>query len=104
MELRIFARDQNLDIMDQYLNQGQYRSIPVFVFLDHDLNELGHWIERPAAQNRFVEELRAELAQSGKSEEEQRQIYRQRSAEAFRQRFLAETIRELKELLTQLLP
>ncbi|MDI3340576.1 MAG: thioredoxin family protein [Sphaerobacter sp.] len=49
IELRIFLRDQNLDLMDQYLNQGKYRSIPVFVIYDAEWNELGHIIERPAA-------------------------------------------------------
>lgn len=47
--LRIFLRDQNLDIMDQYLKEGKYRSIPTFVFYDAQWNELGHFIERPAA-------------------------------------------------------
>lgn len=49
VELRIFPRDQNLDIMDQYLNRGEFRSIPTFIFYDRDWNELGHFIERPAA-------------------------------------------------------
>ncbi|ACZ37566.1 thioredoxin family protein [Sphaerobacter thermophilus] len=49
IDLRIFLRDENLDLMDQYLNQGKYRSIPVFVLYDADWNELGHFIERPAA-------------------------------------------------------
>jgi hypothetical protein len=49
LNLRIFLRDQNLDIMDQYLNQGQFRSIPVFVFFDEQFNELGRFIERPAS-------------------------------------------------------
>ena len=35
--------------MDQYLNQGQFRSIPVFVFFDEQFNELGRFIERPAS-------------------------------------------------------
>lgn len=56
IELRIFPRDQNLDLMNQYLNQGKYQSIPVFVFFDGDWNELGHFIERPAA-------VTAEMAQ-----------------------------------------
>ena len=34
--------------MDQYLNGGVHRSIPVFVFFDSDFRELAHWIERPA--------------------------------------------------------
>jgi hypothetical protein len=49
LDLRIFLRDQNLDLMDQYLNQGQFRSIPVFVFFDTDFNEVGRFIERPAS-------------------------------------------------------
>lgn len=56
LNLRIFLRDQNLDIMDQYLNKGQYRSIPVFVFFDQDFRELGHWIERPAAMVALMQE------------------------------------------------
>jgi selT/selW/selH-like putative selenoprotein len=55
LNLRVFLRDQNLDIMDQYLKEGKYRSIPVFVFFDEDFRELGHWIETPKA----IGELRA---------------------------------------------
>ncbi|HEX3724110.1 MAG TPA: thioredoxin family protein [Nitrolancea sp.] len=47
--LRIFLRDQNLDLMDQYLKEGEFRSIPTFVIYDADWNELGHFNERPAA-------------------------------------------------------
>jgi hypothetical protein len=39
-DLRVFFRDQNLDITDLYLNNG-YRSIPVIVF-DANWNEIGH--------------------------------------------------------------
>ena len=55
LDVRIFLRDQNDDIMQRYLNKGQFKSIPVFVFLDEDFRELGHWIERPAS----VTEIRA---------------------------------------------
>jgi hypothetical protein len=44
-ELRVFLRDQNLDITDCYLNNG-FRSIPVVVFFDASWNEIGRWIER----------------------------------------------------------
>jgi transcriptional regulator with GAF, ATPase, and Fis domain len=36
--------------MNQYLNQGVHKSIPVIVFFDQNMRELGHFIERPAAQ------------------------------------------------------
>ncbi len=55
LDVRIFLRDQNDDIMQGYLNKGQFKSIPVFVFFDQDFRELGHWIERPAS----VTEVRA---------------------------------------------
>lgn len=58
--LRIFLRDQNLDIMDQYLNQGQFRSIPVFVFFDDAFNEVGHFIERPASVTARNDAMRRE--------------------------------------------
>lgn len=61
LNLRIFLRDQNLDLMDQYLKDGQFRAIPVFVFFDADFNELGHWIERPAAVNERQTEMRNQL-------------------------------------------
>ena len=55
LDVRVFYRDQNLDLMERWLNQGKYQSIPVFAFFDEDFRELGHWIERPSS----VTELRA---------------------------------------------
>lgn len=45
VEMRIFLRDANPDVMDQYLKRGLYRSIPVFVFFDEQMNELARFIE-----------------------------------------------------------
>ena len=50
LNVRIFLRDQNEDLMNQYLKEGQFKSIPVVVFFDQQMRELGHFIERPAAQ------------------------------------------------------
>jgi len=54
-ELRMFLRDQNVDLTDCFLNNG-YRSIPIVVFFDKDWNEVGRWIERagPATQKSFA--------------------------------------------------
>ena len=46
VELRVFLRDENPDLMDQYLKHGKYRSIPVFAFFDAEMNELGRFIEQ----------------------------------------------------------
>ncbi len=49
IELRLFPRDANLDLMDQYLKKGRYRSIPVFAFFDEHMNELARFLEaRPS--------------------------------------------------------
>jgi hypothetical protein len=57
-ELRVFFRDQNLDVTDAYLNNG-YRSIPVMVFFDAGWNEIGRWIERPHAATQRMLRIRA---------------------------------------------
>jgi hypothetical protein len=47
MTLRIFLRDQNPDIMDEFLsNEGKSRAIPVFVFYTDDLHYITHFTER----------------------------------------------------------
>jgi thiol-disulfide isomerase/thioredoxin len=101
MDMRVFPRDKNLDIMNLYLNQGKFMSIPVFAFFDQNLNPLCHWIERPKAATRFTEEIAAELAKKKLGEEELRQERRKRSqlmTDSWRQ----ETVKELKELFTKL--
>jgi Thioredoxin len=57
-ELRVFFRDQHLDLTDAFLNNG-YRSIPVLVFFDQDWNEVARWIERPHAATQRMFGLRA---------------------------------------------
>jgi len=54
-EMRVFLRDQNVDLTDCFLNNG-YRSIPIVVFFDKDWNEIGRWIERAgtATQKSFA--------------------------------------------------
>jgi hypothetical protein len=61
LNLRVFLRDQNLDLMDQYLNRGEFRSIPVFAFFDHDFNELGRFIERPESVTQRMARQRDEV-------------------------------------------
>lgn len=61
VELRIFQRDKT-DLIDSYLNQGEFKSIPVFIFMDQDWNELGHFIERPAAATQAMAQESARFA------------------------------------------
>jgi hypothetical protein len=49
IEMRLFPRDANLDLMDQFLKKDRYRSIPVFAFFDEHMNELARFLEcRPS--------------------------------------------------------
>ncbi|HUQ16415.1 MAG TPA: thioredoxin family protein [Candidatus Saccharimonadales bacterium] len=48
IDLRVFLRDQNKDLMARWLNQGKYESIPVFAFFDDQFTEIGVFTERPA--------------------------------------------------------
>lgn len=52
MSLRIFRRDENPDIMDEFLSHdGKARAIPVFVFYSSDMQYITHFTERPATAN-----------------------------------------------------
>lgn len=58
MEVRFFLRDQNKDIMAEFLKGGEFESIPTIVFYDGDHRYLGHWIERADRANAEMPALR----------------------------------------------
>lgn len=60
LELRVFLRDQNPELMDLYLNDGN-RSIPVFAFFDQQFQPVGHWIERPRRISELQQQHRREV-------------------------------------------
>ena len=64
IELRVFLRDKNADLMDQYLNQGMFRSIPVFAFFDESMSEVARLLERPP---KVTEELEAKMLEVRKA-------------------------------------
>jgi thiol-disulfide isomerase/thioredoxin len=57
MDIKIFARDENKDIMAEFLHNGEFESIPTVVFYTKDHEYIAHWIERPAAVNDQMREL-----------------------------------------------
>ena len=61
LELRIFPRDDNHDIMNEYLKEGKYMSIPVAVFYDQGHDYICHWIERSQTANREQGEIEAAI-------------------------------------------
>lgn len=60
LDLRVFPRDANLDLMDEFLNNG-FRSIPVFAFFDDEFTELGRFTERPANVTARRQQQRQEI-------------------------------------------
>ena len=61
IEMRVFERDQNKDMIQPFLKNGEFESIPVFVFYDRNHQELGHFIERPALANEQIHVTRSVL-------------------------------------------
>jgi hypothetical protein len=57
LEVRIFPRDDNLDIMNEFLNRGEHQSIPVAVFYTRDHRYIAHFTERPAKAEAELDEM-----------------------------------------------
>ena len=102
MEMRVFPRDANLDIADEFLNRGEFRSIPTVVFYTADQEYLFHWIERPALANKETAEINQAIEREMAGQDEQ--VVRQARRERVNARFpdwQKATVRELRELLGQ---
>ncbi|NWO13342.1 thioredoxin family protein [Virgibacillus sp.] len=61
MDVRILYRDQNLELMDQYLTNETSRSIPIFIFIDANGNEKATWGPRAKSIQDFVDKAQAKL-------------------------------------------
>ncbi|MGX9136124.1 thioredoxin family protein [Rummeliibacillus sp. JY-2-4R] len=60
LEVRTVFRDQNLELMDQYLTNGG-RSIPVYIFLNEQGEVIGKWGPRAPQLQEYVMKKRSEL-------------------------------------------
>lgn len=106
MEVRYFMRDENKDIMNEFLNQGEFESVPTIVFYDGNHRYLGHWIERPAQANQEMEPLRAILQGAPQEDGPERQeaLGRYREATwAAAPGWRDATLKEVRQLLEQAL-
>ncbi|MYL57089.1 thioredoxin family protein [Virgibacillus halodenitrificans] len=63
INVRMLLRDQNLELMDQYLTNGKSRSIPIFIFLDAEGNEVAKWGPRAEKVQQFVGHSKKALPQ-----------------------------------------
>jgi len=66
VEIRIVPRDENHDLMNNYLTKGGM-AIPKFIVMDSDYNELFNWGPRPADVQQIFEDHRSDI-QAGKIE------------------------------------
>ncbi|HKZ50947.1 MAG TPA: thioredoxin family protein [Dehalococcoidia bacterium] len=103
MELRVFWRDRNLDIMGEFLKDGQFHSIPTFVFYTQEHRYLCHWTERPALANRERAEIEEQVqrALAGRDDQEVKAEAGRRTRERYPV-WQRATVQELKELLAGL--
>ena len=107
MELRSFLRDQNKDIMAEFLKGGEHESIPAFVFYTEDHRYIAHWIERPALANEQMSELGklTEPLRNADISQEERQKAIQAYSDFQKGPIWAgwrdATVREIRELLEQ---
>lgn len=105
IETRIFPRDDNLDMIDEFLKDGEFRSIPVAVFYDDKLNEITRWIERPVIgynqSDQIVNKVETDMADA--DDQERRKSIREQIY-ALYPSWQKETVVEVKNLLNQKLP
>lgn len=102
MEIKIFPRDENLDIMSEFLNHGEHQSIPTFVFYTSAQEYLFHWIERPSVANEEMAAIdkQIETEMAGKDEQEVRRARRDRVNAKFPD-WQKATVTEIKDLVTK---
>lgn len=60
-DVRFLLRDENLDLMDQYLTNGRSRSIPIFIFIDEFGEEIGKWGPMSKSIHAFMERIKETL-------------------------------------------
>lgn len=79
IELRYLIRDENLELMDQYLTNGKSRSIPIFVFFNQEGKEVMVWGPRAPHVEDLVTSLRAGLppAESSDFPDKQKNMFRE---------------------------
>lgn len=87
IEMKIFLRDENPEIMEQYLtNNG--KSIPKLICLDENLNELGHWGPRPQNLSLLVKAWMAEAIDMNEKIKRVNRWYHKDNSESIQKEFI----------------
>ena len=74
IDIRFILRDSNLELMDQYLTNGTSRSIPIFIFIDENGNELAVWGPRAEKIQKQFHDLKAKLPDKEASDFKEKQL------------------------------
>ncbi len=106
MDLRMFPRDDNMDIMSHFLKGGEHQSIPTFVFYTSSHDYIAHWIERPAKANAEIDQVRRMFdgLDPQKDRDKMREINNDFQRGPVWASWRQETVRELRELLEKECP
>ena len=113
IELRIFLRDENPDIMDEFAsNGGKSRAIPVFVFYTVDTRYITHFTERSASAHAglalAIEQAKAKLklpasASFGNLPDPEQQTFRHEVISRIRpysDQWRKDAVKEMRQLLS----
>lgn len=68
IDIRYFIRDENLELMDQYLTNGKSRSIPIIVLINQQGEEVAKWGPRAREAQKLADELFGSLPPKGTPE------------------------------------
>lgn len=102
IDVRLLLRDENLELMDQYLTNGTARAIPIFIFINQDGEEVAKWGPRAPELQAFVDESRSLLPpkEDPHHEEKAKEMYRS-IGEAFKEnrKFWSYVYNSIKESL-----
>src|SRR5690606_34486940 len=74
IELRIVLRDENPELMEQFLTNGS-RSIPKIIMIDADMNVINHWGPRSKAASQFVNDYKQHYGKIDDAFKEMLQIW-----------------------------
>ena len=102
MEMSIFPRDLNHDIINEFLKEGKWMSIPVAAFYTRDHRYICHWIEQPAVAEREMAEIEHAIRAENPQINEQGFSRERRARTSARAAdWIQATVEELKELLSR---
>jgi len=75
IELKLLLRDENLELMDEYLTNGKSRSIPKLIAVDENNEELFNWGPRPKVLQEMFFHMKANAIDNDTIKEEMHRWY-----------------------------